>query len=87
MDSYQHPMPKTPELSYINFMPSPKTMAVFSRGASLQDPPPPPTRPRPRGVLQTSSDRDDQRIFNAGIFLGIQNNLKIRGQCPRIMAA
>ena len=44
MDSYQHPMPKTPELSYINFMPSPKTMAVFSRGASLQDPPPPPQR-------------------------------------------
>ena len=65
MDSYQHPMPKTPELSYINF-----SMAVFSRGARLQDPPPPP-----------------QRIFNAGIFLGIQNNLKIRGQCPRITAA
>ena len=42
MDSYQHPMPKTPELSYINFMPSPKTMAVFNRGASLQDPSPPP---------------------------------------------
>ena len=44
---------------------------------------PPHHYPRRRGVLQTSSDRDDQRIFNSGIFGGIQNNLKFRGQCPR----
>ena len=47
----------------------PKTMVVLiCRGARLQDPPSP--CPRPSGVLQTSSDRDDQRIFSSGIFLG-----------------
>ena len=38
----------------------------------------------PGGVLQISSDRDDQRIFwgwldLSRVFLGIQSNLKIRG--------
>ena len=77
-------MPKAPELSYINFMPSPKLwLFKFAGVPDYKIPPPPPHYPRRRGVLQTSSDRDDQRIFNSGIFWGIQNNLKFRGQCPR----
>ena len=39
MDSYQHPMPKTTELSYINFLPSPKLWLILAGVPDYKIPP------------------------------------------------
>ena len=83
-------MPKAPELSYINFMPSPKLWLFKFAGVpdyKIPPPPPPPPLSKTQGSAPDFKWQGWSKDFQFWDFLGIQNNLKFRGQCPRITAA
>ena len=77
-------MPKAPELSYINFMPSPKLwLFKFAGVPDYKIPPPPPPLSKTQGSTPDFKWQGWSKDFQFWDFLGIQNNLKFRGQCPR----